>query len=734
MKKFLLLIVLFVLIFFPPKKVSAQKTLPISAVQYNPTFKQNNTTIKNGGIKPNNVVSSSNLYDGNDVQVFPSNNSQSEVHLSINSANPRSIILSCNTVPIGNSFQGYYYSSDGGLTWTGQDFLPNSASGRGDPSTAFDASGNGYIESMSAPNTSAEPDGYYIFKTTNGGASWLPQVRGVGPLADGDKPMIAADNTPSTAFTNNLYCAWGHTHISFNRSTDGGKTFSAPLVLPPNNSQGANLQTGPHGEVYLCFADYGNTSSGSAVDIEFFNSSNGGQTLTGAGIINFTGIRSNPDPNPLFNGIRVNDFPSMGVDKSYGSYRGRRYVVMAGKENGNGKGVIYFTYTDDNIHFSPIKEISIPNATQCWFPWISVDDTNGDIYVDYYAFDTSTQWETNTYVAFSKDGGTTFSNQKVSDVSHITAPIPGFDQGYSGDYIGIAAHGGKALSAWTDNRNGTWQIYVSEVGNKPVITGAPAFCSSATYTVSNVPTGSTVTWSAYPSGIVSLTPSGNQVNVSKITQGSVTLTANISGSYSNLSPSLGISSQSTVTSISATMSGSCSNGFQDWYLQATPSSSSARNWQWTVDNPSTGTYNFQSPNSPSTLVHVSGGGGVSVSYVDECGLTSYRNGVTIYSPCGRSGAIAAYPNPTNTQITVQYKNTNNTNQTATATTAADNTATVSSFTVELYNEKGKVLKSGQGGNSNASVVLNTSDLANGIYYLHVKQGSDLIEKQIVVQH
>jgi hypothetical protein len=411
MKKQLLVILVFVVLLTRLDNAFGQAA-PISAIKYDASLQKNKTATTNSVIQTTAVNSTSNLYDRNDVYVHPSSNPQSEVHLSINPVNPNNILLSCNTVPIGNSFQGYYYSFDGGLTWTGYDYLPNGGSGRGDPSTAFDAAGNGYIESMAAPNTTADPDGYYIQKTNNGGVSWLPQKRGAGPLSDGDKPMIAANNIAGSSYANYLYCAWGHTNIQYNRSTDGGLTFSTPLVLSPTNSQGANLQIGPNGEVYLCFAVYGN-GSGPATFIDYFHSSNGGGTLTHSGsAFNFTGIRSNPEENPLYNGIRVNDFPAMGVDKSTGPHRGRRYIAVAGKENGNGRGVIYLSYTDNDVNWSPIKVISIPNASQSWFPWVAVDDTNGDIYVDYYAFDTNTQWETNTYVAFSKDGGATFSNQK----------------------------------------------------------------------------------------------------------------------------------------------------------------------------------------------------------------------------------------------------------------------------------------------------------------------------------
>ena len=108
-----------------------------------------------------------------------------------------------------------------------------------------------------------------------------------------------------------------------------------------------------------------------------------------------------------------------------------------------------------------------------------MDDVTGIVSVAYEAFDGSdgvdqntggtngVYQSTNTYLAFSADGGTTFNNVRVSDIPHYTAPIPGFAI-YAGDYLGLCSYNGKAYVTWADNRistvpNKLWQIYVSEV-------------------------------------------------------------------------------------------------------------------------------------------------------------------------------------------------------------------------------------------------------------------------------
>ena len=505
----------------------------------------NKTVIKlaSGITKPNGKDTTKNVNtealtscDGNDVRVFSSPNPQSEIHLSINKANPNVLLLSSNTFPVANSWQGAYWSINRGATWAGSDNLPNNAPGRGDPSTAFDAAGHGYIATMSYPvnNINAEPNGYAIQRTINNGTNWQAQT--AGALVNGlDKIMVAADDVTGSPNVNNFYCVWSNFNVNngrieFNRSTNGGVNFSPPTGLNANWGQGANVQTGPGGQVYVCWADYTNGNFPEQ-GLGFVSSTNGGQTFAASRIaFTYTGIRNGNAGQAEFNNIRVNSFPSMSVDKSAGSHRGRIYVAYSARENGNinGRSIIQIRWSDNQgISWSPAVTINITNGRQNWFPWIATDATNGNIYVVYYSLDGTTGFATNTYVAISNDGGTTFINQRVSDAAHITAPIAEFTGGYCGDYIGITSHGGRAYAAWYDNRTGQWQDYVSQVSNSD-ITSNDNFCASDNYSVTNMPLNSTVQWSATPSGIATPnSPNSPQTTVTKNGSGNVTLTATI---------------------------------------------------------------------------------------------------------------------------------------------------------------------------------------------------------------
>ncbi len=439
--------------------------------------------------------SATNVTDSYDVQILPTPRQQSEVHLSICKNKPSLLLASFHTefdLGIKNGIQGYALSNDGGTTWSGSEGLPNDAPNRGDPATAFDQNGNGYIVSMGP--TSLKPTGgsrppannYLVQKTTNYGATWLPQVVGVPmPVLGFDKPMVLCDENPESPYKNNFYAGWYRSssvtpQVMFNRSIDGGQTFSNPIVLKNNIGFLGNnaIQVGRNGEVYVAWADYSITNNLPAKSLGFAVSTNGGVSFTDRPGFLYRGIRTSSVGIQEFNNTRVADFPTLGVDVGCGTYGGRIYVAYPEFESTSSlKSVIRLRYSDNQgISWSPAQRISLVSGQQSWFPAISVDETTGIVTVVYYCMDATVGYTTNTYVAYSIDGGGTFQNIKVSDKSHVPATIPGFGSGYAGDYISIASYAGKAYAVWADNRdidgNGTadnWQIYLSTLNfDRPV--------------------------------------------------------------------------------------------------------------------------------------------------------------------------------------------------------------------------------------------------------------------------
>jgi hypothetical protein len=566
----------FVLLFFATTKSTAQevgeeKTRVQGYVTPSYTYYPRVVTTGNGQLARGGGTNQQpfTATDNTDISVLSLGvNQQSEPHIKIDNNNPLNLIVSANdVVPNPNAGvgttsdnQGYYYSYDGGANWAGSDYYPNIALPttlshvvNGDPSTAFDKDGDAFISTLEATHSITTPDyqGFYNAASTfpPSTTSWInppAYTSGVSSTSNEfDKEMITIDNYVNSPYLNNIYCVG--TEFTANSCVGGitgnikffggnvtGNMGGALTVVNTDLRNGAsgfgfgaNVQTGPNGEVYACWADYpSGTIPDAAGNIGFAYSANGGttwqnQTLAVFGSNYAGGI--NPScandfqsdlsgsafgsaidaHSPEVNGlIRMNDFPSMAVDRSCCSsaqtanthHPGRIYIAFP--QIGGQTSIIALSYSDDHgLTWSTPAEISITSSSPyfhavnpsnaslqnpvlnypiSFFPAVAVDDATGIVSVAYEAFDgdllpntTVRQYNTtNTYVAYSIDGGVTFDNIRVSDVAHTTKPIPGFNT-YAGDYLSITAYGGKAYIAWADNRiqlqSELWQVYVSEL-------------------------------------------------------------------------------------------------------------------------------------------------------------------------------------------------------------------------------------------------------------------------------
>lgn len=193
--------------------------------------------------------------------------------------------------------------------------------------------------------------------------------------------------------------------------------------------------------------------------------------------------------------------------------------------------------------------------------------------------------------------------------------------------------------------------------------------------------------------------------------------------------------QPQVTSISSNMSGGCNNGTQTWYVNATTNTATTYNWQWTVDNSNPGIY-INRPNQPGTFIDVARntGGGVSVTFTDECGAQSSKTGVTIYSNCGYYSAVNIYPNPSSSIVTVDFNTQKNQSLGATNNLAIN--AITLPETVDLFNSKTlfsiNTLTKNEIVNNQNNATFNVKGLKPGFYYIHLNYKDNTIEKTVQI--
>jgi len=240
-----------------------------------------------------------------------------------------------------------------------------------------------------------------------------------------------------------------------------------------SHNQGVNIQTGPDGQVYALWAIYDSWPSDECA-LGFARSLDGGATFTPATriITNIRGIRT----TETHKNHRVNSFPVMAVDISNGPNRGTIYAVWSnigvpGVNTGSGIDVYMIKSTNQGNNWSTpvrVNQDEFGLGKQHYFPWICCDPVSGTLSCIFYDDRNVSSTKDEVFAANSRDGGETWEDFKISDVSFTPSPIPGLASSYMGDYLGITAMNRKVYPVWSDNRSGVVMAYTS-----PFETGPP---------------------------------------------------------------------------------------------------------------------------------------------------------------------------------------------------------------------------------------------------------------------
>src|SRR5436190_7644400 len=197
---------------------------------------------------------------GTDIQVSTDNPGRPHNQMTIasNPLNPLNFISGANDYGL-SGLTGYYYTTNGGLSWAGGNFQPPYPGGTGiapggDSSVDFDAAGTAIFGDLGYDTDQGCTGGVYVHKSTNGGASWGSPVQVTANTLTrifNDKDWLAADRTATSPYANRLYVAYTkfdagpgqqfctsaylNSPIELRYSSNGGATFSAEVAVGPQS-------------------------------------------------------------------------------------------------------------------------------------------------------------------------------------------------------------------------------------------------------------------------------------------------------------------------------------------------------------------------------------------------------------------------------------------------------------------------------------------------------------------
>jgi hypothetical protein len=354
---------------------------------------------------------------------------------------------------------GQAYSQNAGQTWTFPGVLePGEFSS--DPVVDVDASGRFYYYGLQ-PDRGPGAWACYMYKSLDGGVTWPQEVYAYG----GDKAWFTIDRTGGQG-DGHIYIAWSPAagccgNATFNRSTNGGASFSLPISIPESPRWGT-LTVTPDGALFIV------GGNGSGGDFLVVRSSNAQEAVAAVefdqvttfdmgGSVAFGG---GPNPGGLLGQAWI------ASDHTDGPSNGNLYVLSSVDPPGNDPlDVMFARSTDGGLTWSePVRINDDPNDVAWqWFGTMSVAP-NGRIDViwndtrnDLFGFDSE------LYYAYSLDGGVKWSDNVPLSPSfdpHIGWP----SQNKIGDYYDMVSDNFGASVAYAATFNGEQDVYYLRIG------------------------------------------------------------------------------------------------------------------------------------------------------------------------------------------------------------------------------------------------------------------------------
>jgi len=377
---------------------------------------------------------------GANVNINRANGSQAEGTIAVNPTNPLEVFAAFN--PPGTTF---FRSTDGGATW-----VP-AGTGIGasccDEVASWDEFGNLFLV-----NINAALNAVVLYLSTNGGTNFtLLQTIDTGSI---DQPAVRTG-------AGSVWVTWNNGGIKARGAqvTALGAigAFNAIQSAPGTSGQFGDIAIGPNGEVVVVYQE-----SNSPCPCRIFaNTDADGLGAGGFGPqVTITTMNVNTfDSIPAQSVRTVDSEANLAWDRSGGPHNGRLYLAYTDESPDESNDTdIFVRHSDDNgaTWSARVRVNDDATTTSQFLPNISLDQTNGFLALSWHDArgDTVNNNLTEFWGAASDDGGATFlPNFKISGgKSNEDTAASSTDYG---DFTSSDFHGGTLHVIWADNSNST---------------------------------------------------------------------------------------------------------------------------------------------------------------------------------------------------------------------------------------------------------------------------------------
>lgn len=399
-------------------------------------------------------------------QVTPAGFPKNEPSVAVNLLIPGIMVAVSVDTTSGVPMTGLYRSLDGGSSWTNSTLpLPAGYAGAEAPTVTYAFPNTFVVAAHVFPGPSDGTSVVYV-STDNGETFSPPKIvaPGYGTYINNDETNITADVGQSSPYLGNLYLVYNHqfnvanggnSTAFFQRSTDNGATWNTPILLSSESDQVERPEVAVSltGIVYAAWVTV-NPSFRYVIR----RSLDGGVTFEPSVLVSTVVPVPNPLPVPNY-AFRVLTFASISTDRSVGPDSGAVYAVW--QDNRQGYADIYMSKsTDQGEHWSvPVPITGAPAGSQNFFPSVDVDPLTGVVNIIYYSNQVN-GFDLDVYVARSINGGTTFTNTRITNTSfnpNGSSPVP---VPLIGDYIDIVSvPPGGYIGIWMDTSPGSQTIF-----------------------------------------------------------------------------------------------------------------------------------------------------------------------------------------------------------------------------------------------------------------------------------